>query len=183
MNKKAGVLAESFGNFIFIPVATVLLIVIFITFLFLFSSDKPEIRSLQTNVNTFRLLTLLKSPVEIQDVPGIHTISDLVIYSSRVNDYSKLESQVKSKFDRIYDKNKCPGSWSLLGYSTIDNKQLFSIGKLRSSELSYLDYNTFFVKPGVLIFTGVDVDSPVAGYVVLPIDQKNLINLTLYVGC
>lgn len=183
MNKKAGVLAEAFGNFIFIPIATILLIVIFITFLFIFSSDKPEIRSLQTNANTFRLLSLLRSPVEIKEVPDIHTVSDLVIYSVRNNDYSKLENQVKAKFDIIYDKNKCPGSWNLLGYSVVDNRELFSIGKLRSSELSSLDYKTFFVKQGVLIFTGVDVYAPVGGYVVLPVDSKNMINLTLYVGC
>lgn len=183
MNKKGGVLAETFANFVFIPIATILLVVIFITFLFILSDDKPEIRSLQTNANTLRLITLLRAPVNTQDISGVISVSDLVIYSVKNNNYNLLEQEIKSRFDLIFNKNNCPGSWRILGHNVADGKELFSIGKLRSSELSSLDYRTFFVKKGVLIFTGVDVDAPVGGNVVLPIDTRNMVNLTLYVGC
>ncbi len=183
MNKKGGVLAETFANFVFIPIAIILLIVIFITFLFILSDGKPEIRSLQTNVNTLRLITLLRAPVSTQDISGVLSVSDLIIYSVKNNNYNLLEQEIKSKLDLIYNKNNCPGSWKILGHSVGSGNELFSIGLLRSSELSSLDYRTFFVKKGVLIFTGVDVDAPAFGTVVLPIGTKNMVNLTLNVGC
>lgn len=183
MSKKGGVLAEAVGNFVFVPIATILLIIIFFSFLFLISDDKLEIRSLQTNQNTIRLIGLLRSPIEIGGVPGTYSISELVVYSVKKNNFVQLEEEIKSRFDVIYNKKSCPGSWRFVGYNAADNKELFSFGKLRDDDLGTFDYRTFFLEKGIEIFTGVDVTAPAYGNAVLSVDAQNYVNLTLYVGC